>query len=633
MSKLIYIQLSGRILLPKYRILFLVLLSVYSGLLTAKEAVVPIGNNSVYYFSTADFRILDQTDRRYSIEEVITLPDSEFNYDPENFSPRRTTHLWLRLDVFRSPEADSRWLMEVFNQRANELSVYVVDQAGQLYYTDTIGGDIPFFERKIHNRFPLFELPLQEGRNTVYLAYYSHHHLGLNTSIQSYVHYINSANKYYFIIGGFYFILLLLIFYNLLFYFSTRDRIYLYYIFFVFAAGLDCLRVDQLGFALLWPEYPSLNYFVDEYARLMLIIALVNYTTYFLNIKVVKPRLYRYICAVTGIFVLQQLFFSNFAPYAPGSLLISEVLIFSILFLILSAAVNVLQNGNRSVIIFMVGYTSITIGFVVTYLFYNGLIPGNHLVYFILFYGIAVDTLMFSFALSARLRKERRDKEKALEAENSANQKVIQEMRKNEILLNKVNAELEEKVQERTMALREANERLKEQADVISEWNRKLDRTNWELNKTIKTIETRNILSPNQTYEDMLRVFPGKSACYQYLAGVKWPLGFTCKKCGYEKATNGVSFLSQRCTRCGSVESVTAHTIFHKLKFPIEKAFYIAYIVFSDKNLNSVSELAREIDLNYKTCLKFSQKVGEAIEHRKKRGIKLKSWEDIVLDS
>jgi len=626
-------QLSGRDILPGNRIFFLVLLVAYSGLLNAKTSVVTIGSNPVYYFSASDFSILDQTDRRYSIEEVIALPDSVFNYDPEKFSPLRTTHLWLRLDVVRAPESDNRWLIEVFNQRANELSVYVADQNGRLYYTDTIGGDIPFFERKIHNRFPVFELPLQEGKNTVYLSYYSHHHLGLNTSVQSYVHYINGANKYYFIIGGFYFILLLLIFYNLLFYFSTRDRIYLYYIFFVFAAGLDCLRVDQLGFALLWPDTPALNYFVDEYARLVFIIALVNYTTYFLNVKLIMPRLYTFIRAIAGLFAVQQLFFSNFAPYAPGSLLISESLIFIILFLILFAAVSIFQRGNRAVTIFMVGYTSIMIGFVVTYLFYNGLIPGNHLVYFILFYGIAVDTLMFSFALSARLRKERRDKEKALEAENSANQKVILEMRKNEILLNKVNAELEEKVQERTIALREANDRLKEQADVISEWNRKLDKTNWELNKTIKTIEARNILSPNQTYEEMLKVFPGKSACYQYLAGVKWPSGFTCKKCGNGKAAAGDSFLSQRCTRCGSVESVTAHTIFHKLKFPIEKAFYIAYIVFSDKNLNSVSELAREIDLNYKTCLKFSQKVGEAIEHRKKAGIKLKSWEDIVLDS
>ncbi len=218
-------QLSGRDILPGNRIFFLVLLVAYSGLLNAKTSVVTIGSNPVYYFSASDFSILDQTDRRYSIEEVIALPDSVFNYDPEKFSPLRTTHLWLRLDVVRAPESDNRWLIEVFNQRANELSVYVADQNGRLYYTDTIGGDIPFFDRKIHNRFPVFELPLQEGKNTVYLSYYSHHHLGLNTSVQSYVHYINGANKYYFIIGGFYFILLLLIFYNLLFYFSTRDRI------------------------------------------------------------------------------------------------------------------------------------------------------------------------------------------------------------------------------------------------------------------------------------------------------------------------------------------------------------------------------------------------------------------------
>jgi fumarate reductase subunit D len=596
-------------------------------------ASVTVHRDKVCYITVSDYRMLNNAGGKISLEEVQLLPDSAFRFDPALFNKVKNPYLWLRLELYVEPAAEGKWLLEFFNQRANEVRVYVKNPTGALVASDTIGSSIPFYHRAVHSRFPVFEVPLEAGANTLYLYYHSDHHLGLNTVIQPYVHYINYANKYYFIIGGFYFMLLLLIFYNALFFFSTHDKIYLYYIFFVIAAAIDCLRVDQLGFAIFWSGTPWLNYYIDEYARVVFIAALVNYTTYFLELKKDRKKLYIAVWLVLVAFALQQIVFSEFFPAFSASLQVSELLIFTILVLIMYGALRRLKEGIRAIRIFMVGFSSIFIGFLVTYLFYNGLIPGNHLVYFILFYGIAVDTLMFSFALSARLKKERMDKEKALEAENVANQKVILEMHKNEQLLNKVNTELEEKVQARTEALEQANRRLEEQATIINEWNASLDRKNWELNKEIKAVTVKSVLSPNQNYAEMLAVFPGKDTCYQYVAGLKWKDGFVCRKCGNAKANEGDTFLSKRCTKCGIIESVTAHTVFHKLKFPIEKAFYIAYVVFSSKESPNMSELAKEIDLNYKSCIRFRQKIEEAIEERKKQGIKVKNWEDIILDS
>ena len=58
---------------------------------------------------------------------------------------------------------------------------------------------------------------------------------------------------------------------------------------------------------------------------------------------------------------------------------------------------------------------------------------------------------------------------------------------------------------------------------------------------------------------------------------------------------------SRRCTRCKTEESATAHTIFHNLKFPVNKAFYIAYnvcVLSSDFSTYNYAYLKENKDLS-----------------------------------
>ena len=51
-----------------------------------------------------------------------------------------------------------------------------------------------------------------------------------------------------------------------------------------------------------------------------------------------------------------------------------------------------------------------------------------------------------------------------------------------------------------------------------------------------------------------------------------------------EKAIDHKESHSKRCSKCGYLESATAYTIFHKVKFPLNKAFYILFLLYSNKN-------------------------------------------------
>jgi len=65
--------------------------------------------------------------------------------------------------------------------------------------------------------------------------------------------------------------------------------------------------------------------------------------------------------------------------------------------------------------------------------------------------------------------------------------------------------------------------------------------------------------------------------CLEYLAMIKWKDGYKCSKCNHEKHTVRKANFARDCNRCHHIESPTANTLFHKVKFGVRKAFGIAF--------------------------------------------------------
>lgn len=101
------------------------------------------------------------------------------------------------------------------------------------------------------------------------------------------------------------------------------------------------------------------------------------------------------------------------------------------------------------------------------------------------------------------------------------------------------------------------------------------------------------------------------------LAELKWKNGFTCRKCNHTNYCEGKSPYSRRCTRCKTEESATAHTLFHNVKFPLNKAFYIAYNVCVLKKDISTYNYADELGINQMTCWKFRKRIEDCTEQHK----------------
>jgi hypothetical protein len=109
--------------------------------------------------------------------------------------------------------------------------------------------------------------------------------------------------------------------------------------------------------------------------------------------------------------------------------------------------------------------------------------------------------------------------------------------------------------------------------------------------------------------------FGDEDACAEYLAGVRWPDGFACPKCGGGKAWRLESKpWTYECVGCGRQTSVTAGTIMHHSKLPLTTWFWAAYVMATQPSGISALQLQRELSLgSYKTAWLLCTKLRRAM--------------------
>jgi len=113
---------------------------------------------------------------------------------------------------------------------------------------------------------------------------------------------------------------------------------------------------------------------------------------------------------------------------------------------------------------------------------------------------------------------------------------------------------------------------------------------------------------------EFMERFPDDYTCLQYLSEIKWSNGYICSKCGHQKHTVRKKNLARDCNRCHHIESPTANTLFHSLRFGIRKAFMIVFEMSATTKGLSSSQLAKRYGISRQTAWTFSHKVRIAMQ-------------------
>lgn len=113
-----------------------------------------------------------------------------------------------------------------------------------------------------------------------------------------------------------------------------------------------------------------------------------------------------------------------------------------------------------------------------------------------------------------------------------------------------------------------------------------------------------------------LEQFNSEEQCLEFLVNVKWGSGYQCRKCNHNVAIKGRTWHHRRCQECKYDESCTAHSLFHKIKFPLVKAFWIVYQLSTMKKGMSTLEISRQYGIHQCSAWYFKRKVQIAMKSK-----------------
>lgn len=568
-----------------------------------------------------------------SFEDIMAGPahgrfSMNQSYQNKDFLSERP--YWIRLPVKFEASSEKTWLIEFYDQTIDKIDAYIPKPGGG-YEKRTMGDNYPFAQRTFpHKNFEIQVEQMPVGATALYyFRVQSRDFADIRIAFKPVDRFIFYSLNEYFLYGTFYGMILIIALYNLLVYIAIREIKNVYYIFFIVSVALYTLSLDGIGFQYLWPQHPALNDYAGGITLYMVIMWAIVFTRKFLSTSSNAPDLDRALkwmmVARTALFVVELLFFPQFFIYRN-----IEIIPLSLIFY---TGIRVWIRGYRPARFFVIAYGVLFIGFFIRALVYFNVIPLTTLSHYSLHISFVLEMLLLTFALGDRIRilKDMRDR---------ALRRTILQHEENMKLKDKVNRDLERKVRERTIELdqknrelEESNRKLGRQAAEINQINSILDLDNWKLKNSIKEVLNERLLDKPMEYKQFQTLYPDMLACYRFLDTLKWNKGFNCQKCGNNKYFDGSQKFARRCTRCGYNESITAYTIFQGIKFPIQKAFYIAYLtVVGDKD-HTLEALADQLKLRVNTLWSFKHKVSERIvemEQRDKRPHALR-WEEVIL--
>jgi len=101
--------------------------------------------------------------------------------------------------------------------------------------------------------------------------------------------------------------------------------------------------------------------------------------------------------------------------------------------------------------------------------------------------------------------------------------------------------------------------------------------------------------------------------CKEYLSEIKWKDDYNCVKCGHKKSQIRKAY-SRTCNKCSHTESASSNTLFHKVKFGLRKAFFIAFEMTTTTKSLSASQMGVRYGITDKTARLFMHKIRGAMK-------------------
>ncbi|GCC52925.1 multi-sensor signal transduction multi-kinase [Chryseotalea sanaruensis] len=441
------------------------------------DGVIVIGNKANYVEDQSKNLTIKDFEKGNLNDRFITFSETAPNFG------NTTAAIW---SVFTIDNKTNQILYLEFRKTlADKVDFIYRDSLGQLHTLKT-GNFFDRDTRDVEDNFFIFRLPPSRKPVTYYLRVESTSNisfpLSLATGREMFTKHRDEELGYGLFLG----IILTLVIYNLFILFTVREKIYAYYVAYLLVSiiGYD---VTAMGFGseYLWGNL-GIGIYINTINHVLIssvMIFVLFFISSFLDLPKKLPALYKsnlIVITIGFILIALQVLLNNIITT-------SLIKLFSVVISLygLGGIAYAYAKGLKPARLLLIGWTFYIIS-LITYLCYIvGLLPYVHYTTGAPMYGIALEALLFSFALADRIRELRQEKMKA-QLENLQ-------------LIKHHNEVLEKTVYERTLEITAQNEEIQAQneelvtlQDQLSLQNESLENQNLELQGAWETIDQQN---------------------------------------------------------------------------------------------------------------------------------------------
>ncbi len=342
-------------------------------------------------------------------------------------------NVWMKFSV--QSETESSLYLEIAAPLLSELEVYEMQNEAVKIFTGSF--TLPFSQRQVASENWLINLNLVPSETKTFLIKgQSLYPFQIPISVAAKDRFLSESQLHYLFWGLYIGVMVFAFIYNMFIYFSLRERTYLYYLIYIAASSLFYLGLLGFDYQYLWPNVPVLN----QYLPLVLVVtnvAITLFATRFLQITKVQKWQFYIGRFLLGAFIMIGVI--NLTGKYEIAIGLAQLFSLFIAIYFITIGFLSLKRGVPTAKYYLIGWTTFLVLVILFLLTLNNVVTSNFFTTHCLFIGHMTEVLLLSFALADRINW--------LKAENIRKQAEVISVQQ------KANAELEQKVQERTAAL------------------------------------------------------------------------------------------------------------------------------------------------------------------------------------
>ena len=387
------------------------------------QGVVVFSDSSELIKAGSSAFIYEDKTNSLNFNDVVSKPFKPTNQIVPNLGISKST-FWLRLKVDNQSNSASL-ILKLGTPMIDEIEFFYPNHLNQ-YKSIITGESKPFKTRKYQDPNFFFDLTIpSKTKKTYYLKIVSSKDIVLPLSIGT-KDVVFEKLKLVDILSGIYIgIMLVMILYNLFVYISVKDKSYLYYVVYVAIVLLVQTGLQGYLFQYLWPSFPIFSQYSIFLFSSLSGISAIAFMNVFLKVKHHYKKLYS-ISLVFYIIYLIPIIIPLFGFDMIGWQLLnasSGLASFYMLFV----AIMIVKKGYKPANYFLVAWSIFLLGVMIFVLKNIETLPFNNFTRYTMQIGSAIETVLLSFALAARINVYKQEKEDLIRNQNILLEQQVKE--------------------------------------------------------------------------------------------------------------------------------------------------------------------------------------------------------------